>query len=117
MKVTKSELRKLISEAFEGPTGQNMQPFIDTLGEQIKSLETGAGRIEGLFPRESINAKSPRGVREAQKFAVAVTEISRQLRLALNSLGIYIDDAVVNPSSVNPGPQLADDTSWGRKRY
>ena len=47
MKVTKSQLRKLISEAMED---SSTQMSIARLGEQIKSLELAAKRIEEEIP-------------------------------------------------------------------
>jgi len=117
MKVTKSQLRKLISEAMEDSSMQSTQMSIARLGEQIKSLELAAKRIEEEIPFDFGDTKSDRAAREAGNvMKVAAGQIRRDLKSLLKSLDISIDDAMVNPSSVNPG-HTADDTSWGRKRY
>lgn len=113
MKVTKSQLRKLISEAMEDSSMQSTQMSIARLGEQIKSLELAAKRIEEEIPFDFGDTKSDRAAREAGN---VMKVAAGRIRSDLKSLGISIDDAMVNPSSVNPG-HTADDTSWGRKRY
>jgi uncharacterized protein with von Willebrand factor type A (vWA) domain len=110
MKVTKSELRKLISEAVED---SSTQMSIARLGEQITRLEDAAKHIERVIPFDFGDTKSDRAAREAGNVMKAVAS---EIRRDLKSLGISIDDAVVNPSLVNPG-HTADDTGWARKRY
>lgn len=91
MKVTKSQLRQLISETVED---SSRQMSIDRLGEQITRLEDAAARIEQEIPFDFGDTKSDRAAREAGN---VIKDVASRLRRDLKSLGISIDDAMVDP--------------------
>ena len=85
MKVTKSQLRQLITEAVEGSD----RPFRMTLARELERLESAAARIEQEIPFDFGDTKSDRAAREAGN---VMNDVARRLRMTLNHLGISLDD-------------------------
>ena len=96
MKVTKSQLRQLITEAVEGSD----RPFRMTLARELERLESAADRIEQEIPFDFGDTKSDRAAREAGN---VMTRAVDQLRKALNP-----GQAADNTSSSSSGQSVFD---------